>query len=109
MSEEYLQLAKDQSIRVTSAVFEMINWSPSSDFWDLPFSKEGKLSEFGHLLRGHANYCLINFSLAFKANKLDLIEKTACLLDILFFSSRKTLEQEEGLGLLPFEKAELRS
>ena len=78
-------------------------------FKDREFSHEDKLSEFGHLLRAHANYCLIKFFLAFKKTNVAMISKTASLVNNLYSFSRDTLKQNKGLEMLTFEKTELRN
>ena len=92
-----------------SAVFKIGKQIPGPEFSDDQFQAEEKLSDFGHLLRAHTNYCMIKFFLAYKKTNVEMITKTASLINNLYSFSRDTLNREKGLEMLPYEKLELRT
>ena len=91
-----------------SVVFKIGKQIPGPEFSDDQFQAEEKLSDFGHLLRAHTNYCMIKFFLAYKKTNVEMISKTASLINNLYSFSRDTLKREKGLEMLPYEKLELR-
>ena len=95
--------------KVTDAVFEMRRQTPQHLFVDDEFLLENWLSPFGHLLRAHANYCMIRFMEVHKNPNMVKLHSTQDLINILIKFSRATLNEDTVLQMLPYEKDKLRN
>ena len=108
MSDSQLQLAETACHKVTNAVFEMLRQTPQYQFADDQFLLEAWLSPFGHLLRAHANYCMIRFMEANKDPKVAKAQTTQDLINLLICWSKATLNEDTVFQMLPYEKDQLR-
>ena len=83
--------------------------TPQHLFVDDEFLLENWLSPFGHLLRAHANYCMIRYMEVHKNPNMVKLHSTQDLINILIKFSKATLNEDTVVQMLPYEKDQLRN